>query len=152
MNKEHQTNEVRRKGIERLIVKHEDDVVPWKPTANTDMGVYYEAVRRDLLDAFLAKHTPKNYDPTWSRDQIEVALIIVNEVLSLLVHRQHGWYCIYCGWLHFQEVVSAVEGWSDERCCKCGSVLPAGEESLVHVRKMGQGVLSTLKEEDEQLS
>ena len=118
MNKEHQTNEVGRKFIKKLIEKHKNDDSPWVPTANTDIGVSYEFYYRKLLDSLKEGKYHHSQTVTWGRDEICSALTVVEDVLRLLVSRQHGWYCMYCGWLHFQEVTS------DERCCKCFAVLP----------------------------
>ena len=116
---EHQTNELGRLEIERLIKTHADDTYPWRPICNTDIGKEYETVQRQLRDG-LKKGSYPLFGRHFGRDEISAALWFVERILSLLKDRQHGWYCMYCGWLNPEEVTN------DEHCAKCGAVLPKG--------------------------
>jgi len=114
---EHQTNECGKLMVDRLIRQHANDIPPWKPTANTDIGIGLQAYQRQLEDSFKQGEHHAGL-VVWDKDQIVAAIQVVKMTVSMLTDRSHGWYCMYCGWLDAEEVTN------DERCDKCGSILP----------------------------
>jgi len=115
--KEHQTNEIGRLMTERIIEEHSNDYIPWHPTCNTDIGVGLQVHLRILEDAF--KVGEYDYGTgIWNKAQIVAAIETTRLTLNVLTSHGNGWYCMYCGWLHPEEVTN------DERCDKCGAILP----------------------------
>ena len=112
MRNEHQTNRVIESMSQKICSKRSSDNIPFSLSCNTHVGRSIEILNRTFLDEL------KTTTDHLSRDKIAAKLTLIDGFLSLVKHGQNGWYCFYCGWLESENVTN------DERCAKCGSILP----------------------------